>query len=443
MALFDCALRRPERPRPRAFTYAHGPRARSARPCSCRWAQRATVKGVTVGPVATTWAPRWCWRTPTTCPCVPARNRGGRGRRRARVHALRRPHAHGFGRLPGVLAWPTPLKLGRRRADVQVHLRRRQGALDARGQHAHPGAASGADIAMQLDQCAPYPGGARASWSGPWTCPQPGRDAAWRPTRAPTRRSSASCQGGMHLDLRLEIRRGRLRAIEDESLAAGGRRFGGFGIGGYSVGESHEVMFETLGQVARALPRGPPALPHGRGQPHHARARRRARAWTCSTACCPRARPAWAPRSAQRRPHEPAQREVRSRLRPARPCSARAPPARTTASAYLRHLVKQNEMLGAASCCPSTTCISFWTSCARAREAVLADDYESVPATLGWQAPPRTTTEPDGHAAERVRRARPSGGGAGSASFAAQGRRAKRPCHATAFGAKRRQEQID
>ena len=104
----------------------------------------------------------------------------------------------------------------------------------------------GADIAMQLDQCAPYPAErafvARAvDLSASWA-----RALPWRHTRAPTRRSSASCQGGMHLDLRLESIR-RLRAIEDESLAAGGRRFGGFGIGGYSVGEDHEVMFETLG----------------------------------------------------------------------------------------------------------------------------------------------------------------------------------------------------
>ena len=73
-------------------------------------------------------------------------------------------------------------------------------------------------------------------------------------------------QGGMHLDLRLESVR-RLRQIEEESLAAGGRRFGGFGIGGYSVGESHEVMFETLGHVARALPEDRPRYLMGVGNP--------------------------------------------------------------------------------------------------------------------------------------------------------------------------------
>ena len=99
----------------------------------------------------------------------------------------------------------------------------------------------GADIAMQLDQCAPYPATrefvARAvDYSSAW---------ARRCLAAHTRSDQTLfgiVQGGMHLDLRLESVR-RLREIEEESLAAGGRRFGGYGIGGYSVGEDHEVMF--------------------------------------------------------------------------------------------------------------------------------------------------------------------------------------------------------
>ena len=41
----------------------------------------------------------------------------------------------------------------------------------------------GADIAMQLDQCTPYPPSA-ASWPTPWTCRRTGRVAAWRRTNA-------------------------------------------------------------------------------------------------------------------------------------------------------------------------------------------------------------------------------------------------------------------
>lgn len=123
----------------------------------------------------------------------------------------------------------------------------------------------GADIAMQLDQCAPYPATREfvqqaVDYSSAWA-----RRCLAAHTR-PDQTLFGIVQGGMHLDLRLESVR-RLLEIEDESAASGGRRFGGFGIGGYSVGESHEVMFETLGEVARALPEGRPRYLMGVGNP--------------------------------------------------------------------------------------------------------------------------------------------------------------------------------
>lgn len=123
----------------------------------------------------------------------------------------------------------------------------------------------GADIAMQLDQCAPYPATREfvqqaVDYSSAWA-----RRCLAAHTR-PDQTLFGIVQGGMHLDLRLESVR-RLLEIEDESAASGGRRFGGFGIGGYSVGESHEVMFETLGKVARALPEGRPRYLMGVGNP--------------------------------------------------------------------------------------------------------------------------------------------------------------------------------
>ena len=124
----------------------------------------------------------------------------------------------------------------------------------------------GADIAMQLDQCAPYPATrefvARAvDYSSAW---------ARRCLAAHTRSDQTLfgiVQGGMHLDLRLESVR-RLREIEEESLAGGGRRFGGYGIGGYSVGEDHDTMFESLAPLASEyMPKGKPRYLMGVGNP--------------------------------------------------------------------------------------------------------------------------------------------------------------------------------
>ena len=123
----------------------------------------------------------------------------------------------------------------------------------------------GADIAMQLDQCPPYPADRELVEQAVE------RSAAWgRRCLAAHGREEQTLfgivQGGMHLDLRLRSIE-RLLAAEDEVVASGGRPFGGFGIGGYSVGESHEVMFETLGDVARALPEGRPRYLMGVGNP--------------------------------------------------------------------------------------------------------------------------------------------------------------------------------
>lgn len=123
----------------------------------------------------------------------------------------------------------------------------------------------GADIVMQLDQCAPYPATREfvqkaVDYSSAWA------KRCLAAHSKPDQTLFGIVQGGMHLDLRLESVR-RLLEIERESQAFGGRRFGGFGIGGYSVGESHEIMFETLGQVARALPEDRPRYLMGVGNP--------------------------------------------------------------------------------------------------------------------------------------------------------------------------------
>ena len=124
----------------------------------------------------------------------------------------------------------------------------------------------GADIAMQLDQCTPYPAekafvAKAVDLSANWA-----RRCLAAHTR-PDQTLFGIVQGGMELDLRLESVR-RLREIERESLEAGGRRFGGFGIGGYSVGEDHETMFETLAPlVSEYMPKHKPRYLMGVGNP--------------------------------------------------------------------------------------------------------------------------------------------------------------------------------
>ncbi|MCD8316565.1 MAG: tRNA guanosine(34) transglycosylase Tgt [Eggerthellaceae bacterium] len=123
----------------------------------------------------------------------------------------------------------------------------------------------GADIAMQLDQCPPYPATkeyvARAvDLSSAWA-----KRALLAHTR-PDQTLFGIVQGGMHLDLRLESIR-RLLEAERFAKSEGYRGFGGFGIGGYSVGEDHATMFETLGDVVSACPENRPRYLMGVGNP--------------------------------------------------------------------------------------------------------------------------------------------------------------------------------
>jgi queuine tRNA-ribosyltransferase len=115
----------------------------------------------------------------------------------------------------------------------------------------------GADICMQLDQCPGYPASRgfverAVELSSMW---------AERCYRAHDRRDQALfgiVQGGMHLDLRLRS----LRHLEECG------DFPGYGIGGYSVGEDHQTMFETLAPLASEyMPREKPRYLMGVGNP--------------------------------------------------------------------------------------------------------------------------------------------------------------------------------
>ena len=229
----------------------------------------------------------------------------------------------------------------------------------------------GADIAMQLDQCTPYPA------ERDFVKRAVSLSAAWgaRCLAAHTRADQTLfgiVQGGMELDLRLDSVE-RLLDAEAESAARGGRRFGGFGIGGYSVGEEHDVMFETLGEVARALPVNRPRYLMGVGNPTTlVRAVREGVDLFDCVLPTRTARMGTAFSSAGRMNMRNA--KYTHDFGPLDPaCSC--PTCREFSRAYIRHLVKQKEMLGGILL--SIHNIHFLIDLMRrAREAVLADRYE-------------------------------------------------------------------
>jgi len=113
----------------------------------------------------------------------------------------------------------------------------------------------GADIIMQLDQCPPYPAEKEAveaavDLSLKWA--QQCKDAHTREDQM----LFGIVQGGIHLDLRLKS----VAGLTDIG-------FPGYGIGGYSVGEPHEMMLESLPAVCDALPHDKPRYLMGVGNP--------------------------------------------------------------------------------------------------------------------------------------------------------------------------------
>ncbi|MEE0844570.1 MAG: tRNA guanosine(34) transglycosylase Tgt [Eggerthellaceae bacterium] len=229
----------------------------------------------------------------------------------------------------------------------------------------------GADIIMQLDQCTPYPAErsfveAAVDLSANWA----------RRCLAAHKREDQTLfgivQGGMELDLRMKSVR-MLHEIEEESAAAGGRRFGGFGIGGYSVGEEHDVMFETLGQVARALPEDRPRYLMGVGNP--TTLVRAVREGVDMFDCVLPTRTArmGTAFSSQGRMNMRNAKYTRD-FTPLDP-ECTCPTCRHHTRAYIRHLVKQNEMLGGILL--SIHNLHYLLDLMRrAREAVIAGAYE-------------------------------------------------------------------
>ena len=115
----------------------------------------------------------------------------------------------------------------------------------------------GSDICMQLDQCPGYPETkayvARAvELSSMWA------ERCWHAHTRPDQALFGIVQGGMHMDLRLRS----LAHLEECG------DFPGYGIGGYSVGEDHETMYETLEPlVSEHMPKNKPRYLMGVGNP--------------------------------------------------------------------------------------------------------------------------------------------------------------------------------
>ena len=204
----------------------------------------------------------------------------------------------------------------------------------------------GADIAMQLDQCTPYPAerafvAKAVDLSANWA-----RRCLAAHVR-PDQTLFGIVQGGMELDLRLESIR-RLREIEDESLARGARRYL-MGVGNpttlvRAVREGVD-MFDCV-LPTRTARMGTAFSSTGRMNMRNAKFARDFGPLDAACTC---------------------------------------PTCQNHSRAYIRHLVKQNEMLGGILL--SIHNLHYLIDLMRrAREAVLAGAYEEFYAA--WMASP-------------------------------------------------------
>ena len=115
----------------------------------------------------------------------------------------------------------------------------------------------GSDICMQLDQCIGYPA-ERADVERAMDLSSRWAERCYAAHTRPDQALFGIVQGGMHLDLRVKS----LQRLEDMG------DFPGYGIGGYSVGEDHETMFESLEPLAAEhMPRTKPRYLMGVGNP--------------------------------------------------------------------------------------------------------------------------------------------------------------------------------
>ena len=229
----------------------------------------------------------------------------------------------------------------------------------------------GADIVMQLDQCPGYPSPPEfveraVELSSAWAerCWAAHEKEGHLTAQGTPQALFGIVQGGMDLDLRLRSL-SQLESVTD---------FPGYGIGGYSVGEDHETMFETLAPLASEhMPRNKPRYLMGVGNPTTL-----VRAVSVGIDMFDCVLPTRTARMGTAFSHEgrlnlknAAHAHDASPLDPA--CSCPVCTGGYT-RAYLHHLVKSKEMLG--SILLSQHNIYFLLELMRqAREAILAGSY--------------------------------------------------------------------
>ena len=232
----------------------------------------------------------------------------------------------------------------------------------------------GADIVMQLDQCPGYP--AERSFveravelSSMWA------ERCFAAHTRPDQALFGIVQGGMHLDLRLRS----LAHLE------GCADFPGFGIGGYSVGETHEMMFETLAPlVSEHMPRTKPRYLMGVGNPTTL-----VRGVACGVDMFDCVMPTRAGRMGSAFSSEGRLNLRHARFRDdPRPLDARCscPVCQGGYSrAYLHHLVRQKEMVGLVLLSMHNV-YYLLDLMRRARESIIAGTYAAFVAD--WEASP-------------------------------------------------------
>ena len=232
----------------------------------------------------------------------------------------------------------------------------------------------GSDICMQLDQCIGYPAERRdvqraMDLSSRWA------ERCYKAHTRPDQALFGIVQGGMHLDLRIRS----LERLEEMG------NFPGYGIGGYSVGEDHETMFESLEPLAAEyMPKGKPRYLMGVGNPTTL-----VRAVACGVDMFDCVLPTRTARTGSAFSSE-----GRLNFRHARFAHDHGPldPACSCPTctggfsrAYLHHLVRQKEMLG--SILISQHNIYYLLDLMRrAREAIVAGAYASF--VDEWMASP-------------------------------------------------------
>ena len=113
----------------------------------------------------------------------------------------------------------------------------------------------GADIAMVFDECSPYPcdyNQAKAAMDRTHRWAQLSKDAHQREDQA----LFGIVQGAFYKDLRIES----AKAVSDIG-------FDGYGIGGLSVGEPKEIMYDMLDHIEEHMPKDKPRYLMGVGSP--------------------------------------------------------------------------------------------------------------------------------------------------------------------------------